>query len=360
MKIGILTASHTNNNGTTIQAIAMQELFQSVVGKKDKVEIINYRCLALESSNKLLNRISIRELLYVPYRVFNSMFHCRFRKKYFIFSKDKYKKDNLTGNTYDKIIVGSDQVWNLNITGNDFSYYLNFSANVKRYSYSVSFGCDNLKEWDTKYNISKYLNELDVISVRETSYVDKLKEINVAARYDLDPVLMVDKSIFIRYMSARKPKRKYILLYFVKNDMPVIDWAKEYGKKNKLDIILISNSIKKINGIKVKSIISVEDWMTYMYNAYLVITNSYHGLSFSIAMNKDFYYVDLYNSVQSNERMLDILEKLNLSHRIWNPEIDESDISIDWKNSIEILKILQDNSQRYINYIVSSKGDESI
>ena len=48
-----------------------------------------------------------------------------------------------------------------------------------------------------------------------------------------------------------------------------------------------------------------------MQNAEMIITDSYHGLSFSIANKKNFRLIKLYNEAQ-NTRSFCLLKKLNL------------------------------------------------
>ena len=67
MKIGILTASRTDNNGTDLQAYAMQTLFQR---DGNDVELINYQCEKLENSRKVFYPHTLRGLLSIPYNLY--------------------------------------------------------------------------------------------------------------------------------------------------------------------------------------------------------------------------------------------------------------------------------------------------
>jgi hypothetical protein len=44
---------------------------------------------------------------------------------------------------YDLLLSGGDQIWNLELTGEDYSYYLDFADNVRKASYGSSFGKNN-------------------------------------------------------------------------------------------------------------------------------------------------------------------------------------------------------------------------
>ena len=66
MTVGILTASRTDNNGTDLQALAMQKIFEKVNGQSI---IINYKCDKLENSRKIFYPLSFRGFLNIPYQL---------------------------------------------------------------------------------------------------------------------------------------------------------------------------------------------------------------------------------------------------------------------------------------------------
>ena len=70
-------------------------------------------------------------------------------------------------NSFDKIIVGSDQVWNPVVTGGDTNYYLAFSQNFdQKASYAPSFGIDKVEEKDQKI-VAELLNNIKYLCARE-------------------------------------------------------------------------------------------------------------------------------------------------------------------------------------------------
>ena len=138
MKVGILTASRTNNNGTDLQAYAMQELLGEVC---DDVELINYKCEKLENSRKIFFAKSLRGLFLIPQRYPRHKNHEAFRKQFFHYSNTVYDKTSIQSVDYDMIIVGSDQIWNLSITGNDLSFFLPFSCRAVK-----SFLCSKYRK----------------------------------------------------------------------------------------------------------------------------------------------------------------------------------------------------------------------
>ena len=157
MRTGILTAARTNNNGTDLQALAMQRML-NMIGVDS--EIINYKCKKLERSHAICLHLTIRDVLKIPFRVFNNYKHYTFRRSNFKVSDIIYTEKNISNLEYDIVIVGSDQIWNLDITGNDLNFFLPFfMKETKKYSYAASLGKIDLKIVENKFSISNYLKK---------------------------------------------------------------------------------------------------------------------------------------------------------------------------------------------------------
>ncbi len=346
MKIGILTASRTDNNGTDLQAYAMQMLFQRY---ENDVELINYRCAKLENSRKAFYPHDLRGFLSIPYNVYRHYVHEQFRKQYFKVSETEYDKNNISTNEYDVIVVGSDQIWNLNITGNDLSFYLPYkNSKQKKFSYAASLGRTDIKQWNELFEIEKKLRDFDLVSVREESGVCTLAEIGIKAQSDLDPILMMTQSEW--NLLARAPKRlaHYVLVYVVDQTSKAISFARDYAQKNGLIVIFVDNPIKPISGVKVKRFISVEEWIGLVRDADMIVTNSYHCLAFTFLYNKSFVWFELINNKESNTRLLNLM--INMTG---GPCEQGVPISLNWEDINRRLQDMRNQSMKTIKGIVA-------
>ena len=246
MKIGILTASRTDNNGTDLQALAMQNLFYRM-GAKD-VEIIDYICNKIDTSRCI--KINAHNLFYLPVILYNRYAHRKFRKLNFKKSEKTYNADNLHTVPYNTIVVGSDQIWNLDLTGNDLSFYLPFTnKNVKKYAYAASLGTAKTEKWEKKHHIKDLLCDFTEISVRETTGVNALSRIGIKSQHDLDPILMGRKEDWLQFITPAIRKR-YILLYLVGYNPMAIEHAQILAKRKGLDVIMLNPGIKNWKGVK--------------------------------------------------------------------------------------------------------------
>jgi len=349
MKIGILTASRTDNNGTDLQAMAMLNLFNRIGAKE--VELIDYECKKIESSKHLLNIRSLRSIVYFPLTLCLHYKHKFFRKKYFRKSINKYNEVTIISAKYDKIVVGSDQIWNLSITGDDLTFFLPFEIPcLKKYSYAASIGREDIQSWEKEYQLSNKLREFKTVSVREESAVNTLSKIGINARYDLDPILMgsiEDWHLFIK----NKRKRKYVLLYFLEARPSVLLDAKSYAQSKGLEVINICTTLKCYNGIKTYRCVGIEEWLNLVANAEIIYTSSYHCISFAILFNKPFCLVPLEKSIQSNSRMLDLVRRLALDKCVYSESYNHSMV-INWNLVNERLTYLRTLSEQYVKSII--------
>ena len=82
---------------------------------------------------------------------------------------------------YKRQVVGSDQVWNLELTGGDLNYFLPFVEPECRISYAASVGHvgDNID----KKIFEEKLSLFDSISVREKELADMINSLNICLLY---------------------------------------------------------------------------------------------------------------------------------------------------------------------------------
>ena len=150
MKIGILTFQFAHNYGALLQAYALK-CYLNQLGYD--VSIINYTPEKLRkeySMNPFAYSKNLKVLLSLSLRNY------RRRKQNRLFTQFQNNELGLRQriltseelitamNTYDVVSVGSDQVWNTNITGDIKSYFLEKEVQAHKISYAASFGTDSI------------------------------------------------------------------------------------------------------------------------------------------------------------------------------------------------------------------------
>ena len=325
-KIGIVTIHTDFNYGAVLQAIATQKFFE--INGYD-AEIIDYRNKFIDQQSKLIYKQDNKIKGYLITFIRNTIFGRYFYFKKAIKDLDKYRKKNkkryysitdLNNTDYDVLIVGSDQLWNPIISnGLDPVFLLGFGNPKKRISLATSMGSYKINEEDSLI-FKKMLAKFDSISVREKHAIEQLQPfVTKEIKEILDPTLLLEDKVWIEDYAKDskyyKTNEHYILTYFVGGDKSKYRAKiREYSKMLGIPVwtIQYSNynwkeSDKKILGA------SAVDFLALIKNATLVITDSFHGVAFSVNLGTDF--IPLTNT-QNPVRVKEFLTKLNLDDRI--------------------------------------------
>src|SRR5699024_8559831 len=117
-----------------------------------------------------------------------------FRRKYLNIGDPYYKIEELKeiNRMYDKILVGSDQVWNYSIHDMDHVYLLDFvDDNYKRNSYAGSFGLTSIPN-DLKHKYKDSFLKFNKITVREKQAASLIRSITGS-----DPEVVLDPTLLL-------------------------------------------------------------------------------------------------------------------------------------------------------------------
>lgn len=213
----------------------------------------------------------------------------------------------------DVYVSGSDQIWNIMHLGVfDSNYFLSFvPSNKKRIAYAASSGGFDFEEYQDE--VRKCLNDFDCISVRENStYVNVKKLTSKTVEIVLDPTLLFDNYRSL-ISNNRVPKKSYILAYCFEN--------KDFIQKSFDEAsAALGLPVYYIGGYRFKRTTKVsfptpEEWLGLIANADLVITNSFHGMAFSILFKRQFVVIPLSRHVKI-DRMLTLCQQLGIENRV--------------------------------------------
>ena len=133
-------------------------------------------------------------------------------------------------------------------------------------------------------------------------------------------------------------------------DPKMYDFANMLSLKSGYKIVSISpyTSGSFVNGSKVLNNVTPVEWIELFNKAKLVITDSFHGMMFSIVFNKPFY---AYAPNRSNvARVKDILKKLGLEDRKMTGITNVADVvwEMDYTKVNQILKKEREKSIEYL------------
>lgn len=322
-KVGILTFHRAINYGAVLQAYALSSVLQT----KYDVDIIDYDCKQI-SNNNHIEKSKIKKI--IKYIIYPKMMLDKRKRinKFNLFVQNllplssRYDATNieLANSKYDAFVVGSDQVWNLRVTGNDMNYFLQFASDEKKYSYAASFGGSPKVFDDRKEEITEALSSFQSLLVRESDAIDYLKEERVSpeAKLTCDPVFLLDRNAWIKEMSLKVNKRGYVFIYIVAPDNYAVTFARNLAKEKNLDVVV--NQLYKGKSAYIKETVSGMDagpidFLQLILNAECVVTTSFHAMAFSLIFNIDFFYELSSDSKNKNSRLMNLADRFNVQDR---------------------------------------------
>lgn len=346
MNIGILTFHDADNFGAVLQAYALQETLKET---GNDICIINYKQKDIIKGSKLIYIRTESMTLFIKSLIY-SIIHFRrklikkikfksFRKKYLNITRAKYYTGNEIQN-YDMVILGSDQIWNGDLTGYDKTYFLK-DNNIKTVAYAASIGKSELNNYEQDYIVNG-IKSIDFISLRENNLIDYLQQyINRKIEFVLDPTLLADDKTWNKFINSKDRNnkdrnKKYILLYKMTNNNELDKAATIISNRLSLPIININHQN-----------IAPDAFVSLFSNSSYIITNSFHGVAFSIIFRKDFVCIP---HETLNSRTDSILSLLNLEQRNIRKaiNIEKIDFNVDYTKASTILEIEKGKSKNYL------------
>ena len=303
MRISLLTFSKESNFGANLQCYALCETLQNM---GHQVEIIDIQLSKIKFSWYTTLLLSPQELLFFL-----------FRKKHLNYFTKKYKTivELQKGlHQSDLYIVGSDQVWNPDITKrlDPLIYFFSFLPDsVRRISYAASFGTDSWQSLTLTDEVKMLLHKFNAVGVREQSGVTICKDtFGIDARLVADPTFLLTSydEICGKYDPNRETN-ELIYFTFIRNEEEQRIIA-GFSKANHLQAVALRSN-RAITGFKQRLFLSVSEWLNSIRYSKIVVTNSFHCMVFCILFHKKFVIVPAHSGRSTRQEGL--LEQLGLS-----------------------------------------------
>lgn len=351
-KVGIITVHHYGNFGSALQAYASQKIFEKL---GYDTYIIDYRSpSAYYATNRYMNYEDRDDSFYHELEKRSTCVLKRVAKKalnYPFIARLLYKMGMRRGirlisfwlenlrmtQRYDRLsdlyanpphfdiyVVGGDQLWNTYITYNNPAFFLTFADDdAKKISFSTSIGIPSIPS-EALDTFKKGINNLSAILLREQEGVDYIRSLGYKADRVLDPTLMLTKEEWYSMQNKKYklPFRKYILAYFLNPTEWTTALLETVRKQTGLPVIVIGpkEKIHASTEYFYTGNIEVSTFLTLFAHAEIVVTNSFHGMAFTIVFQK--IMVATYRSDESetsmNSRHRNIVDLFDLSYCLYD------------------------------------------
>ena len=359
MKTMTITLHDTDNCGSSLQAFALQTF---LLDNNVDNQIINYVPNYTRNNGNVI-KYFIKNIVYFKYiRNRNKKFQ-NFKNTYLKITKEKYKNItelNEASLNCDCLITGSDQLWNSSYQcGNDPAFYLNFDTLSKKIAYAVSVGKSNIEKSNLEI-IQKNVKNFDWISVREGTTVSQLKSLFLDTKIDYvcDPVLLNDSKRYDLIKNKRIIAEDYVLVYMAQ--IPNTEKMNEIIKKVKetfdFKVVLIGSYRNRCDSDIHMRDVDPGDFLSLIYYASYIISNSFHATMFSLMYEKEFLSI---LPDKNGARIKEILDKVGLASNYMNidddieiPRIENYDLV-----NIELNKFRDFSRNKLLENILGTKHE---
>lgn len=337
MKIAILTLPLHTNYGGILQAYTLQCVMQRMGHEVIIINLPVAKVSKVEKVKEFAKRLVKRFLLFksVPLRAWptdrerkNIAQHIApFIHKYLQVVECTCEKQLLNLVKKEKVkalIVGSDQVWRPGYSTSVSTYFLDFlkrEEDIKKISYAASFG---LNYWAFTKKQTQALGELirkfDAVSVREDSAVTLCRTYwGINASWLLDPTLLLDKTDYMKVCDLIPAgKEKHLMVYILDSNINKDRIIQEISELKNLPVhkVMAKNKYWNVgsSGIKDCIVPPISEWIEGFMNAVFVVTDSFHGMAFSIIFEKPFICIG--NKTRGMARFTSLLKLLELEDRL--------------------------------------------
>lgn len=317
-RTAIITFHCVPNYGAVLQAYALQTKLKELSAETG---IVDYRPNRLTDEYRNINFYSIFSFVsslwsLSAFRKKKERFR-QFEKNYL----DLISCEKCEGNVVlkepvpDVIFLGSDQIWNPDIThGFDRVYFGDIVTNspFRAVAYAASIGKKKFTE-EEKSHFIKLIHEIEDISVREKEAQIMIEqEFKKKVEVVVDPTILAGKMCFEPLVKP-VPYKKYLLFYSLTGMKESAAMADKVARYCGYELVELSGRRKPYVVPQHITIYDAGpvDFVSLFYNAEYIVTDSFHGTVFSLLFHKKF--ISLANKNRGG-RITGLLEAVGLLH----------------------------------------------
>lgn len=378
-KIGIITFHCAENYGAFLQTYALQEWLSQHTDILTEVNVIDYRPEFLIEPYEIhfRGRVSDNASLMSKCKAFMVFL---FELPYKRIKKRKFKKAkrklNLTrryyntsgfklDDSYRALVLGSDQIWNPELTEGVNPVYYGVPApdGCIKISYAASTGMSAYPD-EIKSEVASLLKNIDYIGVREQDSIVMIKELcDKNVEVNVDPTLLLDPDTWRKQLKTIH-LQNYILIYQLRPSPEIMNDAYELAKRTGKKILHFGDpSIRpRFSDVTVKSVSfsGPFEFISYIAAADLVLTDSFHAVCFSILFKKQFF---AYLHKTRSERLRSLANIGGFRNRLIENGNRINDAQFDLMKDSSVKELIfkfdeiREESERFLIQALSNIGD---
>lgn len=317
------------NYGSALQSWALIQIIDKLGKDKWQAKLIDYCPDILMDKNPLdpiKNMLDVDQEsrrmceLSMPaikenYCKFNHFYNNQIKKTIKKYTSYNFN-DVVTDENIDGFICGSDTIFCIDeFNGFDDGYYGNYDCMKNGYTvaYAASFGDAHFNDKD--YLILKNrLKNFKAIGLRESTMISYVRDNTVVPLQKvIDPTLLLKSDDYDKIVAPKINKSKYLLLYARRYNPKMSAYAEKIAESNGWEIIEISLRATNAQKHKMFYEAGVEEFLSLVKHAEFIVTNSFHGIIFSIQYKKQFAS---FSRDQCDNKIVELMDLFGLRDKI--------------------------------------------
>lgn len=379
-KVGIMTWIQYQNYGTALQAGALSNIIKMMGYEPFN---INYCPRAINDSSHYSLKGIYNKGIGTIKRTLNGQYTSEIKSQLY----KKYIAENLNvtepcntkveladlNDHFDAFVCGSDQIWAPLVF--DENYFLSYVRNPdKIIAYAPSIGLTKIENPIVREKMKHLIGRFKHLSIREQQGAELIRRLcDKNAKVVLDPTLLLSPkewNVFEQqatYKTFLLPD-KYIICYFLGDYIQYMQKVKEISNKLHMPYFIIPQfKLQSQDEHCVPFDVGPAEFLKLWSHAAYAITDSFHGVAFSLNYNKPFSVFKRFKEDardNQNSRVINILRLVNLESRILeNNGQPNSFLELDFSEANDRLNELRKQSLEYLKRALSdatAEADESI
>ena len=270
------------------------------------------------------------------------------------------------GKEYDGVLIGSDQIWPPDAAFGNFTTLRFVPDSTNKISYATSLGVSSYPYY-CRSSAAQFWKRINHLSVREEQGKRIIQDIcNIPVEVVVDPTYLFTADEWKELIPEEQiVAGDYILCYFLGATKEHKTLAREFADKQglKLVSILSTESVSDLDLSYADEMItgrSPNDFINLIRNAKYVLTDSFHGVAFSVINNKQFYvfYRTQVGSKNSrNSRIDNILNMWGLQNRLILNDATVDKFSLTDINYEHVNKLVDDKRNHSVSFLINALGE---
>lgn len=349
MRIGILSMQKVINYGSFLQSFALKKIIESIGHEVHFIDIIPGERTEYEVKDSTAQKPKIDKTIF---KRIEHVFYAKIRRYQFVHKIwPSIGIDRpATADFCDRIVIGSDEVFNCLQPSIGFSEQLLGNIEPKAITYAASCGytsVEAIRALGLDKRAGDSLRKLDAISVRDQNTFNFVFHLTGGGKpyIHLDPVFIYNWDSLVK---INKKYSDYILVYAYDNrinDQEEITAIQQFAKKYKKKLLSFGVYQRWCD----KNVICDPlELISYFDGADYVITDTFHGTVLSIKRNKLF---GTFVRNTNDNKLNDLLGKFDLlSRRIENLQDLEAIITQEIDYSA-VNRTISNETEKAIDYL---------